>query len=122
MYKVYSLAVATRISHNYQALLDDGNRIIISQWNFKIYYPDHSTTTDDHFSSCLDIFQLSMALYFSLSNGTLLERIVPHISILLSTECVLLFNLCMTDLFLFLVNVLGDSNYPSAYCCFAKDV
>ncbi len=36
-YKVDSLAVATRISHNYQVLLDDGNRIIIPQGNFKIY-------------------------------------------------------------------------------------
>ncbi len=34
-YKVDSLAVATRISHNYQVLLDDGNRIIIPQGNFK---------------------------------------------------------------------------------------
>ncbi len=33
---VYSLAVATRISHKYQVLLDDGNRIIIPQGNFKI--------------------------------------------------------------------------------------
>ena len=35
-YKVDSLAVATRISHKYQVLLDDGNRIIIPQGNFKI--------------------------------------------------------------------------------------
>ncbi len=35
-YKVNSLAVATRISHKYQVLLDDGNRIIIPQGNFKI--------------------------------------------------------------------------------------
>ena len=34
-YKVHSLAVATRISNNYQVLLDDGNRIIIPQGNFK---------------------------------------------------------------------------------------
>ncbi len=34
-YKVDSLAVATRISHNYQVLLDDGNRIMIPQGNFK---------------------------------------------------------------------------------------
>ncbi len=34
-YKVDSLTVATRISHNYQVLLDDGNRIIIPQGNFK---------------------------------------------------------------------------------------
>ncbi len=35
-YKFDSLAVATRISYNYQVLLDDGNRIIFSQGNFKI--------------------------------------------------------------------------------------
>ncbi len=35
VYKVDSLSVATRISHNYQVLLDDGNRIIIPQGNFK---------------------------------------------------------------------------------------
>ncbi len=36
-YKVDSLAMATRISHNYQVLLDNGNtcRIIIPQGNFK---------------------------------------------------------------------------------------
>ncbi len=36
-YKVDSLTVATRILHNYQVLLDDGNRIIlvIPQGNFK---------------------------------------------------------------------------------------
>ncbi len=34
-YKVDSLAVATRISLKYQVLLDDGNRIIIPQGNFK---------------------------------------------------------------------------------------
>ncbi len=34
LYKVDSLAVATRISHNFQVLLDDGNRIIIPQGNF----------------------------------------------------------------------------------------
>ncbi len=33
-YEVDSLAVATRMSHNYQVLLDDGNRIIIPQGNF----------------------------------------------------------------------------------------
>ncbi len=37
-YEVDSLAVATRISHNYQVLLDDGNRIIIPQGNFKLLY------------------------------------------------------------------------------------
>ncbi len=37
-YKVDSLAVATRILHNYQVLLDDGNRIIIPQGNFKFYF------------------------------------------------------------------------------------
>ncbi len=36
-YEVDSLAVATRISHNYQVLLDDGNRIIIPHGNFKFY-------------------------------------------------------------------------------------
>ncbi len=36
-YKVDSLAVATRISHNYQVLLDDGNRIVIPQGNFKFF-------------------------------------------------------------------------------------
>ncbi len=30
--------MATRISHNYQVLLDDGNRIIIPKGNFKLYY------------------------------------------------------------------------------------
>ncbi len=35
-YEVYSLAVSTRISHNYQVLLDNGNRIIIPQGNFKV--------------------------------------------------------------------------------------
>ncbi len=35
--KVDSLKVATRMSHNYQVLLDDGNRIIIPQGNFKFY-------------------------------------------------------------------------------------
>ncbi len=34
--KVDSLAVATRISHNYQVLLDHGNRIIIPQGNSKV--------------------------------------------------------------------------------------
>ncbi len=34
-YEGDSLAVATRISYNYQVLLDDGNRIIIPQGNFK---------------------------------------------------------------------------------------
>ena len=37
-YKVDSLAVATRISHYYQVLLDDGNRIIIPQGNFKFFF------------------------------------------------------------------------------------
>ncbi len=37
-YKVDSLAVATRMSHNYQVLLDDGNRIIIPQGNFKVTF------------------------------------------------------------------------------------
>ncbi len=36
-YEVDSLAAATRISHNYQVLLDDGNRIIIPRGNFKIF-------------------------------------------------------------------------------------
>ena len=36
-YKVDSLAGATRISHNYQVLLDDGNRIIIPRGNFKVH-------------------------------------------------------------------------------------
>ncbi len=34
-YEVDSLAVATRISHNYQVLSDDGNRIIIPLGNYK---------------------------------------------------------------------------------------
>ncbi len=36
-YKVNSLAVPTSMSHNYQLLLDDGNRSIIPQGNFKVY-------------------------------------------------------------------------------------
>ncbi len=47
-YKVDFLAMATRISHNYQVsevLLDDGNRIIIPQGNFKFYFIPNNITT-----------------------------------------------------------------------------
>ncbi len=36
--EVDSLAMATRISHKYQVLLDDGNRIIIPHRNVKILH------------------------------------------------------------------------------------
>ncbi len=45
-YKVYSLAVVTIISHNYQVLLDDANRIIIPQGNLKNILISCSRTSD----------------------------------------------------------------------------
>ncbi len=87
----YSLAVATRISPNYQVLLDDGNRIIFPQGNFKFQGQEKLSivsNTEDKF--ILILFCITLGILFSQRGKRGKEREQKKYKVSLRMNCFLL--------------------------------